>query len=291
MKNILKTISYMAMMASAVATFSSCEDELPEPQMKPRTAVTVLTDWSACGLESEPSSYFMSVNNEVSTVSGNTQQLTLKSNYDYSFLLYTGSSSVTVSENAASIGKSKFQVDDANAINGNVDDFCYGLATDASLTGDSKTINVTMKRLTRKVNLSLAVAPSYKDAEGNDITIQGGYAYVTNAYSVYNFSANTPTTPVTAVSEFSINSEDHSVVAPFNLFGLDLQSGVTVTYVLSMSNGTTRVITSDVTSLLADFNDGNLSDLNFKADVKLSGITTAISNWEVVKGDDIILKK
>ena len=281
----------MAMMASAVATLSSCEDELPEPQLKPRTAVTVQADWSACGLQSEPSSYFISVNNEVSTVSGNTQQLTLKSNYDYSFLLYTGSSSVTVSENAASIGKSKFQVEDANAIHGNIDDFCYGLATEALLAGDSKTINVAMKRLTRKVTLTLAGAPSYKDAEGNEITIQGGYAYVTNAYSVYNLSANAPTTPVTAVSEISINAEDYSIVAPFNLFGLDLQSGVVVTYVLSMSDGTTRTITSDITSMLADFNDGNLSDLNFKADVKLSGLTTGIFNWEVVKGDDIILKK
>ena len=34
MKRILKSISYMAVMATAVATFSSCEDELPDPIVK-----------------------------------------------------------------------------------------------------------------------------------------------------------------------------------------------------------------------------------------------------------------
>ena len=79
MKRILKSISYMAVMATAVMAFSSCEEELPDPIGKPRTAVTIQTDWGSCGLNNAPNSYFLSINDEVSTVSGNTQQLTLKS--------------------------------------------------------------------------------------------------------------------------------------------------------------------------------------------------------------------
>ena len=256
----------MAMMASAIATFSSCGDELPEPQMKPRTAVTVNTDWSACGLENEPSSYFMSVNDEVSTVSGNTQQLTLKSDNDYSFLLYTGSSSVTVSDNFASVGAAKFLVDDANAINGNPDVFCYGSATEAALTGDAKTVNVAMKRITRKLNVTLTHLATYQDAEGKEATIQGGYAILTNAYSAYNLSAGVATTPVSAVSEISVNNEDHTITVPFNLLGLDLDEKAEMTYVLSLSDGTTRTLVSDMTDLLAGFNDGDMSDVNLSVE-------------------------
>lgn len=261
MRSILKTISYMAVMVSAITMLSSCGDELPEPQVKPRTQVTIQTDWSACGLENTPNSYFMSVNDEVSTVSGNTQELTLKSDNDYTFLLYTGSSSITVSEGYATVERAKFQVDDANAINGNPDDFCFGSDTETSLMGDAAIYQIPMKRLTRKVNVALILASAFKDADGDEISVQGGYAILTNVYSAYNLTAGVATTPVSAVSEVSVNAEGNSVVAPFNLLGIDLGTAVNITYVLSMSDGTSRIYTADVTSQLTDVNDGNLSDL------------------------------
>ena len=59
MKRILKSISYMAVMATAVATFSSCEDELPDPIVKPRTAVTIQTDLGRLWFEKCPKFLFL----------------------------------------------------------------------------------------------------------------------------------------------------------------------------------------------------------------------------------------
>lgn len=265
MKRILKSISYMAVMATAVATFSSCEDELPDPIVKPRTAVTIQTDWGACGLNNVPNSYFLSVNDEVSTVSGNTQQLTLKSNNDYTFRCYNGASHITVAEARATVDASTFMVSDANAINGNPDAFCYGVATETDLTGDSQNYTIAMKRLTRKLTLTTPDLAA-KNAEGKDLSVQGGYAILTGAYSSYNMVSGVANTPVSAVSEVTVNAEDKSIVAPFNLFGLDLDGDITLSYVLSMSDGTTLKGSADVKDALANFNDGSIEDVNINVE-------------------------
>lgn len=253
------------MMVSVLGGLTACGDDLPEPQMKPRTAVTLQTDWSACGLENTPGTYFLSVNKEVSTISGNTQQLTLKSNYDYSFLLYTGNSSMTLDETAqtVTVQRAKFVVDDDAAINGNPDNFCYGAASEAALSGENKEVNVQMKRITRKLNLSFDAA-ALQGGEGNDVTVQGGYAILTNAYSVYNLANGTVSTPVAAVSEITVNQDDHTIDAPFNLLGIDLSEPIELTYVISMSDGTTRNFsaTTDLDALLANFDNGELTDVN-----------------------------
>ena len=253
------------MMVSVLGGLTACGDDLPEPQMKPRTAVTLQTDWSACGLENTPGTYFLSVNKEVSTISGNTQQLTLKSNYDYSFLLYTGNSSMALDETAqtVTVQRAKFVVDDASAINGNPDNFCYGAASEAALSGENKEVNVQMKRITRKLNLSFDAA-ALQGGEGNDVTVQGGYAILTNAYSVYNLANGTVSTPVAAVSEITVNQDAHTVEAPFNLLGIDLSEPIELTYVISMSDGTTRNFsaTTDLDALLANFDNGELTDVN-----------------------------
>lgn len=271
MRNILRTISYGAMMVSALGVFTACGDELPDPQMKPRTALTLQADWSACGLENTPNTYFLSVNKEVSTISGNTQQLSLKSNYDYSFLLYTGNSNMTLDETTQTVAvqKSKFVVDDAAAINGNPDTFCYGAASESALSGDAKEIQVQMKRITRKLNLSFDAAV-LQGTDGGEATVQGGYAILTNAYSVYNLANGTANTPVTAVSEIALNQDAHTIDTPFNLLGIDLSEPVELAYVISMSDGTTRNFsaTTDMAAVLANFNNGDLTDVNAAIEVE-----------------------
>lgn len=284
MRSFFKTISYAAMMVSAVTMFSSCEDELPEPQLKPRTVVTVQTDWSACGLESEPKAYYMSLNGEVSTISGNTNQMTLKSNNDYTFLLYSGQGNMTIDNGYATVEGAKYVTDDKNAINGNPETFCYGYASEASLAGDAKTITVAMKRATRKLNLEL-------DYTGTGASLQGGYAILSNVYSVYNMLDGIATTPVTAVSSISFDEESHKIRIPFNLLGFNPEGEVLITLVLAQADGATQTISTKITPLVASFNDGNVADLNVHADLTLNDISYGITNWTVVNGGDLFPKE
>lgn len=198
-------------------------------------------------------------------MSGNTQQLTLKSNNDYTFRCYNGASHITVAEARATVDASTFMVSDANAINGNPDAFCYGVATETDLTGDSQNYTIAMKRLTRKLTLTTPDLAA-KNAEGKDLSVQGGYVILTGAYSSYNMVSGVANTPVSAVSEVTVNAEDKSIVAPFNLFGLDLDGDITLSYVLSMSDGTTLKGSADVKDALANFNDGSIEDVNINVE-------------------------
>ena len=122
-----------------------------------------------------------------------------------------------------------------------------------------------MKRLTRKLTLTTPDLAA-KNAEGKDLSVQGGYVILTGAYSSYNMVSGVANTPVSAVSEVTVNAEDKSIVAPFNLFGLDLDGDITLSYVLSMSDGTTLKGSADVKDALVNFNDGSIEDVNINVE-------------------------
>lgn len=279
----MKPIYSVAVTMAFVAALSSCGDELPEPMLKPRTAVTVQTDWSGCGLESEPKTYYMEINGEAFNVSGSTIETTLKSDNDYVFMLYSGTANVTVADSCIKVEGTKFVTGHADAINGNPETVCCGYAYEPSLTGDTKVVSVSMRRVMRKMGVTL----NYKETAGSNATLQGGYAMLTNVCSAYDIPTGTVSAPVTAVSEIAYDKDGGVISVPFNLMGFAEGSKVSITFVLSLSDGTTSTITSDITSLVSSFGDGSTAELGIKAQAELSGLSFGITDWEIVSGGDI----
>lgn len=274
------------LLGAVLASLASCADDLPEPIVQPRTAVTVQTDWSGIGEQNIPASYILAVNGEQQTMTATTTQLVLKSNNDYTFVAYVPVYGFAVSDNFVQADASQYSVDNANAINGNPSTFYYGAQTVANLEGEQASVAITMLQATRRLNLSLRLADA-TDADGNQCTVQGGYAILSEAYATLNMTTSLYATSTEAVSELAFDAATNTLSVPFNLLGLNLERNVDVEFVMFMSNGTQRRVTSTITELVKSFNDGSHTDLNIVARATLSGTSASIDNWAVVDLGDI----
>ena len=264
MKTIIKNMVLGCFALSLLPAITACSgDELPQPIKKPRTMLTLTTDWTGVDKGEKPNSYVVNINDS------------------YAISSYTFAENITITDSIAKVGTSKTEVSSPTAING-LPGTLYGTYSRIdNLEGATSSLSLKMKQLTHDLNVTIS----------NDVSVNSGYAVLNGVASSVNLKTGESSGSEDAVTEVRIATNakgEQEITVPFRLLGLDKSATHTLTIYLSLADGTSKTIVTDLSSYLSNFGQ-TTAPLNIASGVALSSIISGVNNWQVVNAGTIKL--
>jgi len=282
MKTIIKNMVLGCFALSLLPAITACSgDELPQPMKKPRTMLTLTTDWTGVDKGEKPNSYVVNINENQYTVENGDNVYELKTNESYAISSYTFAENITITDSIAKVGTSKTEVSSPTAING-LPGTLYGTYSRIdNLEGATSSLSLKMKQLTHDLNVTIS----------NDVSVNSGYAVLNGVASSVNLKTGESSGSEDAVTEVRIATNakgEQEITVPFRLLGLDKSTTHTLTIYLSLADGTSKTIVTDLSSYLSNFGQ-TTAPLNIASGVALSSIMSGVNNWQVVNAGTIKL--
>ena len=243
--------------------------------------LTLTTDWTGVDKGEKPNSYVVNINENQYTVENGDNVYELKTNESYAISSYTFAENITITDSIAKVGTSKTEVSSPTAING-LPGTLYGTYSRIdNLEGVTSSLSLKMKQLTHDLNVTIS----------NDVSVNSGYAVLNGVASSVNLKTGESSGSEDAVTEVRIATNakgEQEITVPFRLLGLDKSATHTLTIYLSLADGTSKTIVTDLSSYLSNFGQ-TTAPLNIASGVALSSIMSGVNNWQVVNAGTIKL--
>lgn len=289
--NTYSRIAAGLFLCSALMLGSCVKDTLYNTPHPDKGALVVSTDWSGRSSESiKPTEYILRIGEEEQTVSEDVN--TFKS------LLLPGTQSLLVYHQADGITLSGTTATVNTLADGTLDPmpgYLFSAYKEMTIpTDDTLRVTMPMKQHIRQLILMLELK------EGDDQIIAGTSATLTGiAPSVdlitgeINATSGKTIKPVFRISTDTPKSKAAGVpllAATMRLLGIIQTEKQELTIAVTLTNGTTQSITTDLTDYLTDFGNGELEPLVLDATLSLPpevGVSATITDWNIVNNGDI----
>jgi len=259
-----------------ILTLHSCvKDKLTDPE--PEDPVLNLTlDWSNGDPDAViPSTFTVRIDNQSASLSGNPVSFPQPlETGTYPMLVYTNHDAITVNGNVATVNA--VPVSRSELVIASDPGWLFSAAMDVTLTEGENTATAVMRQLIRVLNLSIEV-------DNPDAGIQS----VTAGLSGVVHSINLETGEIiegTASSAASFVLSGNTLVARFQLLGLQPLEDNLLTVTVTYADDSRQTFVSDLTDKLTDFNEGGETPVDLEANIQITqtpvGFSGTISDWK-----------
>lgn len=287
MKNKHTHYTYIALLtATLTLSLTSCvKDDLYNTPHPDQGAGIILVDWSAIGIEAAlPESYTLRIGTEEYTVGGSTNQLQpLLQPGRYELTIHNSPEGIAVVGNTARVNSVEGRTRATEEYINPLPNYLFSAHQVFDVMADD-TIRVTaqVKQLVRLLEVELSVT------EGDYSRVQSAMATLDGIASEVDIV--TGERAVVAKVQNDLAADGDRFATSFRLLGTLPSTGHTLTVSLLFTNGDTKRIESDVTTLLTGFND-RTEPMKITGDLLLpvkAGVTDAtITDWKEADGVDV----
>lgn len=270
---------------------SCVKDTLYNTPHPDKGAVVVSTDWSGRSSESiKPIEYILRIGEEEQTVSAdvNTFKSLLVPGTQH-LLVYHQTDGITISGTTATVNT--LEDGSLNSMPG----YLFSSYKDILIPADD-TLRVVMpmKQHIRQLVLNLKLKEGdEKIIAGTSATLTGIASSVDLTTSEINAAGSKTLKPNFKLSTASTLSSTPAVpvlTATLRLLGIMTAEKQALSIAVTLTNGTTQAITTDLTDYLRNFGGGDMEPLVLDAMLSLPpevGVTATITDWNIVDNGDI----
>jgi hypothetical protein len=270
---------------------SCVKDTLYNTPHPDKGAVVVSTDWSGRSSESiKPIEYILRIGEEEQTVSAdvNTFKSLLVPGTQH-LLVYHQTDGITISGTTATVNT--LEDGSLNSMPG----YLFSSYKDILIPADD-TLRVVMpmKQHIRQLVLNLKLKDGdEKIIAGTSATLTGIASSVDLTTSEINAAGSKTLKPNFKLSTASTLSSTAAVpvlTATLRLLGIMTAEKQALSIAVTLTNGTTQAITTDLTDYLRNFGGGDMEPLVLDAMLSLPpevGVTATITDWNIVDNGDI----
>src|SRR5574344_159865 len=294
MNTKIYSLTLAGIMLCSVVFLSSCvKDDLYCTAHPEQGAIKVTTDWNERSSESVlPSNYIIRINGEEQTVQNETNTFkSLFSPGQQTVLIYNQADGITINNNIASVNTLS-----DGTLNQNPG-YLFSATKNVDVVKDD-TANVTINMLQRIRTLKFVLSLN----AGDEQRIASTSATLTGIASSMDISTGSITsaesktiTPLFSLTTISSTRTTTYIALTANIrvLGVATAEKQQLSIAVTMTNGTTQAITTDITDLVKKFNDGDVEPLILNATITLSSdaaIKATISDWNPVDNENITMQ-
>lgn len=275
----------------AIALLGSCvKDELYNTPHPDKGAVKITTDWSEASSDAQlPDSYLLRIGDEEQAVSGATNAFnTLFTPGKQDLLVYHNAEGFTVSGTTATVN---------TLPDGTLEPLpgylFSGTKTLDIVMDDTLRVTLPMQQHTRSLTLALKLNPGDELRIATVLSTLSGIApavdLTTGAIAATEGKTVAPTFDLTTVESRTRTAGQPALSAHLRLLGAMTAEKQILTLAITLTNGQTQTLTTDLTEALKNFGS-SIEPLELDATLNLpqeGSFEATISDWNEVKNGDL----